>query len=381
MPSLIYADHAATTPLSPCALEAMMPYLTNAYANPSSLYAAGRAARRTVETARAQVAAAIGASPQEIYFTSGGTEANNWAIHAAAMHKKAQGRHILSTRIEHPAVLRPLKQLEREGFAVTLLDVDAEGQLSPQAVREALRPDTVLISVMTANNEIGTLLPIAEIGEIARENGVLFHTDAVQAAGHIPLDAAALQVDLLSLSGHKFGGPKGTGALYIREGLHLPQYLHGGGQERGLRAGTENVAGIAGLCAALMASVERMEPEAKRLSALRDHLIRTLIQVPGARLTGSAARRLPGHVSFVFAGIDGEELLLLLDQSGVSASAGSACSAGSLEPSAVLTAIGLERGAARGALRLSLGAQNTRADAENILARLLPILDRLRMQG
>lgn len=378
MSNLIYVDNAATTPLSPHALEAMMPYLTGEYANPSSLYAPGRAARRAVESAREQVAAAIGALPQEIYFTAGGTEANNWAIRAAVTRDGAQGRHILSTRTEHPAVLQPLSQLARAGFDVTLLGVDEYGQLSPAALRAALRPDTALITVMTANNEIGTILPIADIGKIARQAGVLFHTDAVQAAGHIPLDVTALQVDLLSLSGHKFGGPKGTGVLYVRKGLRLPQYLYGGGQERGLRAGTENVAGIAGLSAALAEAVRRMEADSLRLSVLRNRLVGGLMEVPGARLTGDPKNRLPGLASFVFADVEGEDLLLLLDQCGICASSGSACASGSLEPSSVLTAIGLARSAARGALRLSLGTQNTDADVDALLARLPPILRRLR---
>lgn len=378
MPELIYMDHAATTPLSPHALAAMMPYLTAQYANPSAVYASGRAARRAVEDARARVAAAIGAAPQEIYFTSGGTEADNWAIRAAAAQRKAQGRHILSTRIEHHAVLRTLAHLAQQGYTVTLLDTDQNGQVSPDAVRAAIRPDTVLITAMTANNEIGTILPVPEIGAAARQAGVLFHTDAVQAAGHIPLDVAALEADLLSLSGHKFGGPKGTGVLYMRTGLRLPPQMHGGAQERGLRAGTENVAGIVGLAAALEEAVHPMKQDSPRISAMRDRLIRGLLLLPGTRLTGDPDRRLPGIASFVFDGVEGEDLLLLLDRDGICASSGSACASGSLEPSHVLKAIDLPRAAARGALRLSLGPHNTDAEIDAVLERLPPIIRRLR---
>ena len=374
----IYLDHAATSPLSAHALEAMLPYLTGEYGNPSSVYAIGRTAKRAVEDARSRVAEVLGASPDEIFFTSGGTESDNWAIKAAAAAQRDKGRHIISTPIEHSAVLHTLEHLSEQGCDVTYLDVDAAGNISLDALRAAIRPDTVLITIMAANNEIGTILPTAEIGRIAREHGVLFHTDAVQAAGHIPINTSDMMIDLLSLSGHKFGGPKGTGALYIRRDCGLPSYVHGGSQERGRRAGTENVAGIVGLATALEDAAAHMEENRRKVSALRDRLIDGLLRVPGARLTGDPVHRLPGTASFVFEGVEGEALVILLDQAGICASAGSACTSGSIEPSRVLTAIGLPRALAQSSLRLSLSEYTTEADVNTVLEILPQIIRRIR---
>lgn len=374
----IYLDHAATSPLSAHALEAMLPYLTGEYGNPSSVYAIGRTAKRAVEDARSRVAEVLGASPDEIFFTSGGTESDNWAIKAAAAAQRDKGRHIISTPIEHSAVLHTLEHLSEQGCDVTYLDVDAAGNISLDALRAAIRPDTVLITIMAANNEIGTILPTAEIGRIAREHGVLFHTDAVQAAGHIPINTSDMMIDLLSLSGHKFGGPKGTGALYIRRDCGLPSYMHGGSQERGRRAGTENVAGIVGLATALEDAAAHMEENRRKVSALRDRLIDGLLRVPGARLTGDPVHRLPGTASFVFEGVEGEALVILLDQAGICASAGSACASGSIEPSRVLTAIGLPRALAQSSLRLSLSEHTAEADVNTVLEILPQIIRRIR---
>ena len=374
----IYLDHAATTPLSSRALEAMMPYLTGEYGNPSSVYSLGRTAKRAVENARARVAKALYATPDEIYFTSGGTESDNWAIKAALAAQKDKGQHIISTPIEHSAVLHTLQHLAEQGCSVTYLDVDAVGNISLDALHAAIRADTALITIMAANNEIGTILPAAEIGRIARAHGVLFHTDAVQAAGHIPLHTADMMIDLLSLSGHKFGGPKGTGALFIRRDCGLPSYLHGGSQERGRRAGTENVAGIVGLATALEDAVSHMEENRRRISDLRDRLIRGLLRIPGAQLTGDPVHRLPGTASFVFEGVEGEALIILLDQAGICASAGSACASGSIEPSHVLTSLGLPRTLAQSSLRLSLSEHTTEADVAMVLEILPKIIRRIR---
>lgn len=378
MSKLIYADNAATAPLSPYALEAMLPYLTTNYGNPSSIYSVGRAAKKAIENAREKVAKAIGALPEEIFFTAGGTESDNWAIKAAAELKKNKGMHIISTAIEHHAVLHTLQLLERQGYDVTYLGVDETGLPSLNALRRSIRSDTTLITVMAANNEIGTILPVADIGAIAREAGVLFHSDAVQAAGHIPLNVAEMNIDLLSLSGHKFGGPKGTGVLYIKKGVGLPSILQGGTQERHRRSGTENVAGIVGLSAALEQAVSDMETHMKRLSALRDRLIDGILRIPRTSLTGSPKHRLPGSASFVFEGVEGEALVLLLDQIGICASSGSACASGSLDPSHVLLALGYPEELAQGALRLTLGAENTARDVDSILEKLPPIITRLR---
>jgi len=376
MSKTIYFDHAATAPLSKAALDAMLPYLTDGYGNPSSIYSVGRGAKNAVEGARGAVAKAIGALPEEIYFTGGGTESDNWAIKSAAALRRERGRHIITTAIEHPAVLNTLKRLEEDGYEVTRLGVDGLGQISLDELRGAIRGDTVLITVMTANNEIGTILPISEIGKIARESGVLFHTDAVQAVGHIPVDVGALNVDLLSFSGHKFGGAKGVGVLYIKKGLRLPPFIHGGGQERGRRSGTENVAGIVSLAAALDAAVARLPLD--RVTQMRDRLTSELLKIPRSRLTGDPVNRLPGIASFVFECVEGESMLLLLDAAGICASSGSACSSGSLDPSHVLLAIGLPHEIAHGSLRLSLGENNTDEDVDAVLGTLPGIVARLR---
>jgi cysteine desulfurase len=356
----------------------MMPYLTNEYGNASSIYSVGRAAREALEIAREKVAKALGAKPSEIYFTSGGTESDNWAIRSAAELRKKKGKHIISTRIEHHAVLHTLKKMEKQGFDVTYLGVDEKGQISLDELRAAIRPDTVLITVMAANNEIGTILPVAEIGAAAREAGVLFHTDAVQAAGHIPLDVTAMKADLLSISAHKFKGPKGVGVLYIRKGLGLPSLMQGGGQERSLRPGTENVAGIVGLAAALEEAVAHREENAKRVAAMRDRLIEGLKKIPASRLTGDPQNRLPGTASFIFECVEGESMVLMLDREGICASSGSACSSGSLDPSHVLMALGLPHEIVHGSLRLTLGEDNTEEDVDVILEKLPPIVARLR---
>jgi len=374
----VYADNAATTRLCKPALDAMLPYLTNEYGNPSALHALGRYAKKAVEDARETTARSIGARPEELYFTSGGTEADNWAIQGAAELGKNTGRHILSTKIEHHAVLHPLRRLEKQGYEVTYLDVDPLGQIDLNALEKAIRDDTFLITVMAANNEIGTILPIAEIGHLAKEKGILFHTDAVQAIGHLPIDVEAMDIDLLSLAGHKFGGPKGVGALYIRQGIRLPSYIQGGGQERDLRSGTENVAGIVGLAAALATSVTNMKINTDKVSFLRNRLIEGLLEIPGSRLTGDPVQRLPGNASFIFEGAEGESMIMMLDLNGICASSGSACSSNSHESSHVLRAIGIPQPLAHSSLRLSLNEENTIEDIDTILEKLPLILTRLR---
>ena len=378
MSKIVYADNAATTFLSKHTLDAMMPYLTEQPGNASTVYAYGRTAKRAVEDARLKTAAAIGARPEEIYFTSGGTEADNWAIKGAVELRKNKGKHIITTQIEHHAVQHTLQYLEKQGFDVTWLKPDTYGNISPDAIRAAVRDDTILITIMNANNEIGTMLPIAEIGAIARERGILFHTDAVQAVGHIPVNVTALNVDLLSLAAHKFKGPKGIGALYIRKGLRLPALLHGGGQERGVRSGTENVAGIVGLGAAVEEAAANLDESMKCVSAMRDRLIEGLLKIPYTRLTGDPKNRLPGTASFVFECVEGESMVLLLDQNGICGSSGSACSSGSLDPSHVLLAIGLPHEVAHGSLRLSLNEDNTDEDVDIMLEKIPPIIARLR---
>lgn len=374
----IYADHAATTRLSRKALEAMMPYLQNDFGNPSSLYAFGQQAKAELDAARAQVAACLNAKSEEIFFTSGGTEADNWAIKAVAELREKKGRHIITSAIEHHAVLYTAQYLEKQGCSVTYLPVDSMGRVNPADVKAALRPDTILISIMAANNEIGTIEPVAEIGAIAREAGVLFHTDAVQAVGHIPVDVETWKCDLLSLSGHKLHGPRGVGALYVRKGLRLPPLIHGGGQEKGRRSGTENVAGAVGLAAALREAVAGMETRNQKLTAMRDRLIDGLTRLPCTRLTGDPVNRLPGTASFVFEGAEGEALLLHLDAKGIRASSGSACSSASLDPSHVLLAIGLPHEVAHGSLRLSLGEENTDEEIDYLLKEVPAVVDYLR---
>ena len=379
MSRFLYADHAATTALSPRALEAMTPYFRDAYGNPSSLYTFGQQAKSDLDAARAEVARCLNAKPEEIFFTSGGTESDNWALKAVAELRGGKGRHIITSAIEHHAILHTLEHLEKAlGFSVTYLPVDSLGRVDPQAVKAAIRPDTILITVMAANNEIGTIEPIAEIGAIAREAGVLFHTDAVQAVGHIPVDVSAWNCDMLSLSGHKFHGPRGVGALYVRRVLRLPPLIHGGGQEKGRRSGTENVAGAVGLAAALREAVDGLEARSVLLAARRDRLIEGLTRLPCSRLTGDPVHRLPGTASFVFEGVEGEALLLHLDAKGICASSGSACSSASLDPSHVLLAIGLPHEVAHGSLRLSLGEENTDEDVDYLLQAVPEVVEYLR---
>ena len=376
----VYADHSATTPISKPVLNAMLPYLTEGYGNPSSIYSKGREAKKALESARGQVAEALHAKPSEIYFTSCGTESDNWAIKGAAAAGARKGkRHLITTNFEHHAVLHTMQMLEKEGFEVTYLPVDSQGLITAAQVREAIRPDTALVSIMYANNEIGTILPIPEIGAVCREARVPFHTDAVQAVGQVAIDVGAQQIDMLSLSGHKLNAPKGVGVLSLRSGLVIDTFMHGGAQERGRRAGTENLASIMGLAAAITIASFQIEERAARRTAMRDRLIDGILgQIPRCRLNGSREHRLPGSLNISFEGIEGESLLLLLDMKGVCASSGSACTSGSLDPSHVLLAIGLPHEIAHGSLRLSLGDENTMEDVEYILEILPPIIERLR---
>ena len=377
----VYADHAATTAVTDTALAAMLPHFTRDYGNPSSLYRFAQEGKTHLEEARAQVAACLNAKPEEVYFTSGGTEADNWALRGVAELMALKGKktgHIITTAIEHHAILHTAQWLEKQGYEVTYLPVDGDGLVDPANLEQAIRPDTILISVMAANNEIGTIQPIAEIGAIARAHKVLFHTDAVQAVGHIPVDVEAWNVDLLSLSGHKFGGPKGIGALYMKKPLRLPALIQGGGQEKGRRSGTENVPGAVGMAAALKEAVDHLAQESARLSALRDKLIAGLSVLPYTRRTGHPVKRLPGTASFVFEGVEGEALLLHLDAKGICASSGSACSSASLDPSHVLLSIGLPHAIAHGSLRLSLGAENTEEDVDYILKEVPAVVAYLR---
>ena len=375
----VYADNAATTAMSDAAVRAMLPYYKEIYGNPSSLHSVGQRAAEALADARARVAACLGARPEEIYFTSGGSEADNQAIRSAALlGARKNKRHLISTAIEHHAVLHTLKKLEREGFEVTLLDVGPQGIVAPEAVAAAIREDTALVTVMYANNEVGTIQPIAEIGAVCRERGVPFHTDAVQAVGHLPIRVEEQNIDMLSLSAHKFHGPKGVGALYCRKGLTLLPFVEGGAQERGRRAGTENLAGIAGMAAALEEATSHLEENAAYVSGLRDKLIDGLSKIPHSRLNGDRDRRLPGNVNFCFEGIEGESLLLLLDAKGVAASSGSACTSGSLDPSHVLLALGLPHEVAHGSLRLTLSEYNTPEEVDHILSVVPGVVDYLR---
>ena len=379
MEQFVYADNAATTKLSPAVLEAMMPYLTEEYGNPSSLYRFGNHAKRAIEQARKEVADVLGAEPFEILFTGGGTEADNW-IKEIMRSLKARGKnHFITSAVEHHALLHSAQRLQKEGFEVTFIPVDREGQIDPEQVRAAIRPETGLVSIMFANNEIGTIYPIQEIGAICRQAGVLFHTDAVQAAGHLPINVKEMNIDLLSLSAHKFHGPKGVGAFYCRRGIPLPSLIDGGAQERGKRAGTENVAGIVGLGAALRLANEEMPEASARVSAMRDRLIDGILQtVPMCRLNGPRHNRLPGNCNISFLGIEGESLLLRLDLAGIAASSGSACASSSLDPSHVLLAIGLPHEVAHGSVRLSLSDYNTEEDVDYILEKLPEIVSTLR---
>ena len=375
----VYADNAATTQMSRAAIDAMLPYMETIYGNPSSLHSVGQQAAEALQNARERIAACLNASPREIYFTSGGSEADNQAILSAARLGARKGKkHIISTAFEHHAVLHTLKKLEKEGFEIELLPVGAIGTVTAQQVQSALRADTCLVTVMYANNEIGSILPIAEIGEVCREAGVLFHTDAVQAAGHVPIDVQAQHIDMLSLSAHKFHGPKGIGVLYARQGVPLTSLIVGGAQERGKRAGTENLPAIMGMAAALEDACAHIYENARKVSALRDRLIAGLSKIPHSALNGDPVNRLPGNVSFCFEGIEGESLLLLLDAKGICASSGSACTSGSLDPSHVLLAIGRPHEVAHGSLRLSLCEWNTDEDVDRILAAVPEVVAYLR---
>ena len=368
MGRFVYADNAATTRLLPQVLDKMMPYLTDLYGNPSSLYSFGQEAREGVTAARKVMAEALGCLPEEVFITSGGSEADNWAIKMAAWKQAEKGKkHIISTQFEHHAVLHSLQTLEKQGFAITLMPVYDNGIIHPEDLRAAIRPDTALVTVMFANNEIGSIQPIAEIGAICREKGVLFHTDAVQAVGHVPVDFAGMQIDMLSLSAHKFHGPKGIGALIIRKGLRFGNLIDGGAQERNRRAGTENTAGIVGMAEALRIACAHRQENARKVSLLRDRLIEGLLAIPRSRLNGDRENRLPGNVNISFEGIEGESLLLMLDFKGICASSGSACTSGSLDPSHVLLAIGLEHAVAHGSLRLTLSEETTEEDVDYIL--------------
>ena len=375
----VYADNAATTQMSRAAIDAMLPYMETIYGNPSSLHSVGQQAAEALQNTRERIAACLNASPREIYFTSGGSEADNQAILSAAHLGARKGKkHIISTAFEHHAVLHTLKKLEKEGFEIELLPVGAIGTITAQQVKSALRADTCLVTVMYANNEIGSILPIAEIGEVCREAGVLFHTDAVQAAGHVPIDVQAQHIDMLSLSAHKFHGPKGIGVLYARQGVPLTSLIEGGAQERGKRAGTENLPAIMGMAAALEDACAHIDENARKVSALRDRLIAGLSKIPHSALNGDPVNRLPGNVSFCFEGIEGESLLLLLDAKGICASSGSACTSGSLDPSHVLLAIGRPHEVAHGSLRLSLCEWNTDEDVDRILAAVPEVVAYLR---
>lgn len=376
---MIYADNAATTKVSEAALAAMLPCLTQVYGNPSSLYAFGQSAKEQLEDARARIARCLHADPKEITFTSGGSEADNQALRtAAALGAKKGKKHIISTAFEHHAILHTLDALKKEGFEITLLDVHENGLITAQQVAEAIRPDTALVTVMFANNEIGTVQPIAEIGAVCREKGVLFHTDAVQAAGHLPIDVQAMQIDMLSLSGHKFHGPKGTGVLYARKGIRLENLIYGGAQERNKRAGTENLPAIAGMAAALEESVAHLSETTEKLIRQRDRLIKGLSEIPHSILNGDAVHRLPSNVNFCFEAIEGESLLLLLDDKGICASSGSACTSGSLDPSHVLLAIGRPHEVAHGSLRLSLGEDITDDEIDYLIASVKDVVTYLR---
>ena len=375
----IYADNAATTKMSQLALDAMMPYMQNIYGNPSSLHSAGQEAAEALVTARESMAALLGCEPRELYFTSGGSEADNQAILSAArIGARRNKKHIISTAFEHHAVLHTLKKLEREGYEVTLLDVHENGMVSAAQVAEAIREDTCLVTVMYANNEIGSVMPIAEIGAVCRAKGVLFHTDAVQAAGHLDIDVAAQNIDMLSLSAHKFHGPKGVGALYVRKGIVLSNLIEGGAQERGKRAGTENVPAIMGMAAAFADACAHRDENNAHMQKLRDKLIAGLSTIPHAVLNGDREHRLPGNVHFCFEGIEGESLLLLLDMKGICASSGSACTSGSLEPSHVLLAIGRPHEIAHGSLRLSLSPENTEEQVAYMLQAIPEVVAYLR---
>ncbi len=379
MPTKYYFDNAATTPVREEVLQEILPYFREYYGNASSIYSIAKESKKALEAARAKVAAAIGATPDEIYFTAGGSESDNMALRGVVNASKKEKKHIITTKIEHHAILHTAEFLETKGVDVTYLNVDEFGKISLEELENAICPETVLISVMFANNEIGTIQPIAEIGEIAKKHGVLFHTDAVQAVGHVPIDVEKLQVDLLSMSGHKLGAPKGIGAIYIRKGTRISPLIFGGAQEKKLRAGTENIAGIVGLGKAAELAVAEMEETTKKLIALRDKLIHGILEsIPDSRLNGHPTDRLPGNCNISFSYIEGESLLLLLDALGIAASSGSACTSGSLDPSHVLMAIGLPHEIAHGSLRLTIDRENTEEQVDFILEKLPGLVQRLR---
>lgn len=376
---MIYMDHAATTKTVPEVVEAMLPYYTECYGNAGSIYGLGSKSRKAVIGAKETIAETLGADTNEIYFTAGGTESDNWALKGVYEAYQDKGRHIITTKIEHHAVLHTCEYLEKRGAQITYLDVDADGVVDLEQLKKAIRPDTILISVMYANNEIGTLQPIREIGEIAASCGILFHTDAVQAYGQIPICVSDCHIDLLSASGHKFGGPKGIGFLYISRKVRLHSFIHGGRQERGRRAGTENIPAIAGMAAAVKRACRIMEEKTKRETEMRDYLIARIEQeIPRVRLNGHRTKRLPGNVNFCFESVESESALIMLDMQGICASGGSACTTGSLEPSHVLLAIGLSPDSARSSIRLTLGEENTKEEIDTVVEELMRIVEKLR---
>ena len=376
---IIYLDNAATTRTSPKVVEEMLPFFSEYYGNPSSVYEFSNASKKAVAQARQVIADSLGAKPQEIYFTAGGSESDNWAIKAAAEAYQEKWRHIITSKIEHHAVLHTCRYLESRGFSVTYLDVDEQGVVKLEELKKAIRPDTILISIMFANNEIGTIQPVKEIAEIAREHGILFHTDAVQAYGHVPINVDAFGMDMLSASGHKINGPKGIGFLYIRTGVKIRSFVHGGAQERKRRAGTENVPGIAGLGKAAELAVNTMEERMKKETELRDYLMdRVMAEVPYTRVNGHRQNRLPNNCNFAFQFIEGESLLIMLDMAGICGSSGSACTSGSLDPSHVLLAIGLPHEIAHGSLRLTLSEENTKEEMDYVVGEIKRIVERLR---
>lgn len=379
MGKLIYLDNAATTQVKEEVLSAMLPYFRENYGNPSAIYGFAQDGKSAVDKARKQAADLIGAAAEEIYFTAGGSESDNWALKATAEAYASKGKHIITSKIEHHAILHTCEYLEKQGYEVTYLDVDGDGKIRLEELENAIREDTILISIMAANNEIGTLEPIAEIGRIAHERGVLFHTDAVQAYGHVPINVDEMHVDMLSASGHKLGGPKGIGLLYIRKGVKIRSFIHGGAQERNRRAGTHNTPGIVGMGAAAFLAGQHLSEKMEKEAKLRDHLIeRVLKEIPYSRLNGHRADRLPGNANFCFQFIEGESMLILLDQLGVCASSGSACTSGSLDPSHVLLAIGLPHEIAHGSLRLTLSEETTKEDIDFVVDELKKIIERLR---
>ncbi|MBD5463914.1 MAG: cysteine desulfurase NifS [Lachnospiraceae bacterium] len=382
MDKIIYLDNAATTRTSPQVVKAMLPFFTEKFGNASSIYQMGAESKQAITRSRDIIAESLHAKTEEIYFTAGGSESDNWALIAAAESYGEKGKHIITSKIEHHAILHTCRYLEKRGYEITYIDVDEDGMIKLEDLKKAIRPDTILISVMYANNEIGTIQPIAEIGRIARENGILFHTDAVQAYGHVPIDVDELSIDMLSASGHKFNGPKGVGFLYIRKGVKIRAFIHGGAQERNRRAGTENVPGIVGLGAAAECAFAQMDERMEKVSKLRDYLIERIEkEIPYCRLNGDRIKRLPNNVNFSFRFIEGESLLIMLDMKGICASSGSACTSGSLDPSHVLLAIGLPHEIAHGSLRLTLSEENTMEEMDYVIDAIKEVVDRLRQMS